>query len=43
MLLIGGDFITLMAVCKGLENGTPVVVVQVCILMFTTIFHKGQT
>ncbi len=29
MLLLGGDFTTLMAVCQGLENGTPIVVVRV--------------
>jgi hypothetical protein len=30
MLLIGGDFATLAAMCKGLAVGTPVVVVRVC-------------
>ena len=29
MLLLGGDFTTLMAICEGLKDGTPVVVVRV--------------
>jgi hypothetical protein len=33
MLLLGGDFTTLKAICKELENGTPVVVVRVRISM----------
>nr|ACD54609.1 transient receptor potential cation channel protein-like protein [Adineta vaga] len=28
MLLLGGNFTTLIAICQGLENGTPVVVVR---------------
>ncbi len=40
MLLLGGDFTTLMAICKGLENGTPVVVVRVCIPTFKNMVTK---
>jgi hypothetical protein len=42
MLLIGGDFITLIAICKGLENGRPLVVVQVCVFMSDSIFYKNN-
>jgi hypothetical protein len=37
MLLLGGDFTTLAAICKGLEDGTSVVVVRVRIFTSSTI------
>ncbi len=43
MLLIGGDFTTLTAIRKGLENGTPVVVVRVRIYISRTIFQKVKS
>ena len=40
MLLLGGDFTTLITMCKGLENGTPVVVVRVRIFTSSSISYK---
>lgn len=34
MLLLGGNLTTLIDLCEGLKNETPVVIVLVCILMF---------
>jgi hypothetical protein len=42
MLLLGGDFTTLAAICKGLEDGTPIVVVRVRILTSGTISYKNE-
>jgi hypothetical protein len=42
MLLLGGDFTTLAAICKGLENGTPVVVVRVRIFTSSNIPYKNE-
>jgi hypothetical protein len=42
MLLLGGDFMTLATICKGLENGTPVVVVRVRIPKSITISYKNE-
>jgi hypothetical protein len=42
MLLLGGDFTTLAAICKGLEDGTPVVVVRVRIFTSSTIPYKNE-
>jgi len=43
MLLLGGSFTTLIALCEGLKNGTPVVAVPVCIFISETIYHQSET
>ncbi len=42
MLLLGGNFTTLIVLCEGLKNETPVVAVLVCVFIFETIYHKSR-